>query len=813
MESKNALQKGELFKKLQKSASERMAKLKQSLTPILREAGERIGAEHVERCAIGLLRGVLAFLFTGTRMAMGTYPLGFSLLLASGKDSPFVYIGCLVASLFNTSLTLPLFLIATLIIGCRILLGWLRHGRAGIFAESLMARMLIGSFAGFLMGLWVLVSGGFLFYDLFGAIFLTVFTPIATFLFACADKDFSGELPGRMLFGEAGAAALLFALVLSLKPLTILGFDTAAIAALFITLTVAKSSGVLRGCVLGLVLGAAYHPLSAPAFAAAGLASGALMKLSPPLACVAALASASAYIAYISGGDALNAILPDLLASAILFIPLAKFGALPRMKFFAEQGIMSSSSARSAMIAKRANEGMRQDVEALSASLAQLSEVFSSLSERMRKPQYAELKRECDAICSRYCDDCRLSTLCWDEEYTSTVDFINKLSEMLNKQGRVCENELPIYMVERCPDITAICAELNHLHARLLEEALQKDKTGLMAEDMQALSKLLCEKLQTGEREFEIDEVLTRKCSEAFGYLGFYASNTAVFGSRQKFIISGGVDLARMHATAKELVACVESVCGMRFSHPQFAIDGDYITMTMQSRASLAAEYARAGVTRQSESVNGDTVNIFEGRDDRLYALLSDGMGSGRDAALTSRITSVVMEKLLMGGAGRTASVSVLNSTLRNKGIECFATVDLLEVDLLSGEASFTKCGAAPSYILRDGSLFKISSDSLPVGITAEIDCEEVRFTLEAGDVVIMMSDGVVSSEEDAAWLCELLTYGWEENLNRMAEKILREAKMRRGGDLSRCDDMTLGLNKLRAAKGLSASDSHTGAA
>ncbi len=812
MDNKKTLQKTNPAKKLSVWLQKSTARLKNKLP----EAAHSFitDSAHIEKCALGLLRGTLAFLFTGARMAMGTYPLGFALLLSAGDDAPFVYIGCLVASIFNRALALPLFTVSTLIFAVRIAIGWLRGGRRGIFIESLLARMLTAAFCGFLMGVWVLIAEGFLFYDLFGAIFYTTFTPIAAFLFTCAGGGFNGELSshplphgelhGGVIFREVGTASILFALILALKPISPFSFDLAAIAALFLTLTVAKSAGVLRACVIGLLLGAAYDPLKAPAIAAAGLAAGALMKLSAPAATLAALACSSAYIAYISGSDALISLLPDLIAAGILFLPLAKFGVLPKLKLFCESGVMSERATRSAMIAARERDSLKQDVASLSDSLTELSEVFAALSEKLRKPQIAELKQRCDEICNRYCTDCRLSTLCWDEEYASTNDFMAKLTEALTKRGRVSEDELPVYMVERCPDITSICAELNHLHAAMLEEALARDKTGLMAEDMRATADLLADKLRCGSEEYDIDEPLTRKLNEALAYLGFYAANTVVFGSRRKFIVSGGVDLAKMHATANELLTCVESVCGMRFTQPQFSIDGDYITMTMQSRPALAAEYARAGITHESESVNGDTVNIFESEGDRLFALLSDGMGSGREAALTSRMTSTVLHKLLSGGASKDPAISLLNTLLRNKGVECFATVDLLEIDLLSGAASFTKSGAVPSYILRDGSLFKISSDSMPVGITKETEAEEIRFTLTAGDIVVMMSDGVVDCEEDAAWLCELLTYGWEENLTRMSEKILREAKMRsaHAAQSQRCDDMTLALIRLRAAKG-----------
>lgn len=109
---------------------------------------------------------------------------------------------------------------------------------------------------------------------------------------------------------------------------------------------------------------------------------------------------------------------------------------------------------------------------------------------------------------------------------------------------------------------------------------------------------------------------------------------------------------------------------------------------------------------------------------------------------------------MLSSGNRKSIVLKMLNNFIRNKNLECFATVDLLEIDLLSGEAGFVKSGAAASYVIRGGKLFKIASDSLPIGITREITAEDIRFTLLPGDLVVMISDGVSQSFEDGVMAC-----------------------------------------------------------
>ena len=207
----------------------------------------------------------------------------------------------------------------------------------------------------------------------------------------------------------------------------------------------------------------------------------------------------------------------------------------------------------------------------------------------------------------------------------------------------------------------------------------------------------------------------------------------------------------------------------------------------MSSRRRYSAEYARASNVKESESANGDTATCFETKEDYFYALISDGMGSGREAAVTSKLCGVFCEQLLTGGNGKAITLEMLNGFMRSRREECSATVDLAEIDLMTGHAAFVKSGAAPSYVLRKGSLYKLQSKTVPIGIMPALDAEQIKFELEAGDVIILLSDGVAQSLEDGVWLANLITYEWEDNLDIMAEKIVDNAALNN----KRCDDMT----------------------
>ena len=104
------------------------------------------------------------------------------------------------------------------------------------------------------------------------------------------------------------------------------------------------------------------------------------------------------------------------------------------------------------------------------------------------------------------------------------------------------------------------------------------------------------------------------------------------------------------------------------------------------------------------------------------------------------------IEKMLSAGNRAATSVRMLNTFVRSGGAcvgECSATVDLCEIDLFTGSASFLKSGAAPSFVVRAGKVFRLEARTLPVGILGNVDAQVIRFDLLAGDLVVMMSDGV----------------------------------------------------------------------
>ena len=144
-----------------------------------------------------------------------------------------------------------------------------------------------------------------------------------------------------------------------------------------------------------------------------------------------------------------------------------------------------------------------------------------------------------------------------------------------------------------------------------------------------------------------------------------------------------------------------------------------------------------------------------------------------------------------------TVALTMLNNYMRSRSMECSAGIDLMEIERYTGEARFVKSGAAPSFVIREGRLFRLCSKTVPIGILRALDAEMIRFTLEKGDIIVMLSDGVTENFEDSAWLCDMLSTRsvTDASPTEIAQRIVAAARV--GVDPARRDDVSAAVMKI----------------
>ncbi len=785
----------------------------------------RLDVIHIVK---GVGTAALSFVLGSSGAVFSSYPFGIGFLAVTDRFLPYSYLGLIASSLVCRGYSLASAVVYTVVLMLRWALGRLQEepkqgtrksgpyaklstifrggAQRGLFAEPIIMRVAVSAFAALVFGLYRLIAGGFLYYDLFGLLSGFLISPLLTLVLApmfVRDDRFER-------FMELSAAALMFATVYSLRDVSLLGFSPAFISALFVTLWAASQVGALRATTVGLVAGLAcgglnpigssyeiaYSLGAAPCImACVGLVAGAVWRLSRTAAIISASVIGVTLGLVLDGYAILPRLLPDVVGAAAIFMPFSHLGLLPKIPVFLQHD--DDRSIEDIMITKQKQSDTAERMGSLSEAFSHLSDTMYALSDRMRRPGVVDLKQVSDKVFDSFCSKCSMSKHCLERELVTTLDAQSKLTAALYKNGRVNIDDVPPFLQQRCFNITAVLDELNGATAKLIERLYKNDKTEAFALDYEAMSKLLAEQIGANDAEYKVDADMTAALKRTLKYMNVSAPRVVCYGSRKKQIFIGGLDLGRMRIGAADIRSSIENTVGTRLEAPRFSIDEDDVTMTLTSCRRFKTQTAKATNVKVSENANGDSTAVFESREDYAYSLICDGMGSGREAAITSKLCAVFIERMLTGGNGTALTLEMLNGFIRTRGIECSATVDLAEIDLITGEACFIKSGAAPSFVLRGGNLYKLESKTVPLGILRELDAEQIKFDLADGDVIIMLSDGVAQSLEDGIWLANLLTYEWEDDLDRMAEKILDNAVFAN----NRSDDMTVSIVRVVEAE------------
>lgn len=220
------------------------------------------------------------------------------------------------------------------------------------------------------------------------------------------------------------------------------------------------------------------------------------------------------------------------------------------------------------------------------------------------------------------------------------------------------------------------------------------------------------------------------------------------------------------------------------------SLDGRRVLLTevplLEADVGIATEAVSEG------SVCGDTAWTGILQDGRFLVAVSDGMGHGENAALSSRQTVELLRLCLDAGYTRQQTLTAVNGMmLLGGGGERFATADVLTIDLWNGHAALEKLGAAASWVCQDGKLSRITADALPLGIIEDIDEDGSSLHLGVGDRVVLLSDGIEDAFSGVKALEEAVKNAMEEDSTKDAAQNLMDAACAAAGGL-RKDDQTV---------------------
>ncbi len=753
------------------------------------------GAKTVLRYA-SLLGG--GFFLAFCPMPLGTYPLGAAFLAAVVGGVPdilFTLFGVIAGSMFITGGVYPAavrFASAAMAgalvfarVGYRYRIGPRNEGR---FCEPLYVRLIICAATLLAFSVLRLAAEGLSGQSAAGLFFTVSLGTSATYLYSVL---FDKGLRRSDLFG-AGAVFALATFTAALCPTVIAGTSLAVFISPFAAVFFGVAGGQARGGLAGAVTGCAMYLghamiagesatlLSVISLSATGYLAGLFRNMNAAVRFTVP-AVVGAGISLCTEGEA-------KLLSAILCVT-ATILVNCFSEEIAERRMFETDSGAGAVCGDYMNDMMmrrrEKDMRRLTKSFSALSDIFANLSMNFRKPERNGVRGVCSDVINKYCVNCGRRDDCsaCDGSVGGSEKLIDRLADGIRAGRDDC-------FFAECPNGEKISKELNDGITVLFEESLKNDKTGLFSSEYASVAKLLSATAPVGE-EYKRDRLLSERLTKAFSGKDFFADVIAVCGRRRKAVIAGGADVSRSMMGASQIKGLCERVCGVSFSEPEFTAAERNMIMLLEQRRVYNIVASKRESRKNGENICGDSSIMFYG-DDRFYSVICDGMGSGSEAAVVSRICLAFTEKMLSGGNKTDIALSMLNNFVRSKADECPSAMDILSVDLLNGDGVFTKCGAAASYVLRKNKLFKITSKTPPVGIMEEQRQDSVPFEFRSGDVFLMISDGVLcetlGDDEFDRKIGELMRFSDGDTSESAADRIIAFAAAESGGR----DDMTV---------------------
>jgi len=157
-----------------------------------------------------------------------------------------------------------------------------------------------------------------------------------------------------------------------------------------------------------------------------------------------------------------------------------------------------------------------------------------------------------------------------------------------------------------------------------------------------------------------------------------------------------------------------------------------------------------------AEGIGGDIYSILALPDGCLALLIADVSGHGVTAALISAMVKTSFESQIRLGGGPLAWGQAMNRDLaRNTLSEQFATAFLARIDPARDEMQYLAAGHDSPFRIPQGAkggLHRpqiLSGHGFMLGIEEDLPFEEKRAVFEAGDRLVLFTDGLVEVERE----------------------------------------------------------------
>jgi serine phosphatase RsbU (regulator of sigma subunit) len=164
----------------------------------------------------------------------------------------------------------------------------------------------------------------------------------------------------------------------------------------------------------------------------------------------------------------------------------------------------------------------------------------------------------------------------------------------------------------------------------------------------------------------------------------------------------------------------------------------------LPGRSCVRPEYELGAQLEPAYAVFGDNFD-WSATADRLSLYVTNGMGEGIEASLLTNLAINALRNARRAGLPLADQAALADQAVyaHYRG-RCYLSVLMLDIELATGRVRAVDAGSPRLLRLRRGAVERVPFDAqLPLGMFEETDYVAQEFTVEPGDRLVFVSDGV----------------------------------------------------------------------
>ncbi|OOB76794.1 MAG: hypothetical protein BEN19_04025 [Epulopiscium sp. Nuni2H_MBin003] len=394
--------------------------------------------------------------------------------------------------------------------------------------------------------------------------------------------------------------------------------------------------------------------------------------------------------------------------------------------------------------------------------LDHFKQAFYKLGVSFNKEQFVKStldKQKADNIIeetlSKLCNQCNLRTFCWEDDAVNMYKMSLDMIAIAQTQGKLLKGDIPPKFKLNCKRAESFASTLSFrldiARQKLISENKIAETKMLMGQQMEVVANSIDNITEELTKEVVFNKEMEKTAREALESIGIKVHDLLILEKDGELKL---LDIYTKYCHQKEgidsdIIKTLNKALSLKLELKKHLCNsvGCYFSVVLQQKYGVLAG---AAICAKGD-ISGDVYSFMQLENGKYLMAVADGMGSGELARTESKITIEMLEEFMEAGLSPEASLKLINSTLvLRQQHEVFSTVDVTIIDTSTGIAKILKAGAATTFILRGNEIFTIKSESLPVGIIKDADIEIHNIQLEYGDIIIMVTDGLLSTNTDA---------------------------------------------------------------